>query len=117
MLSSSLETEQGTPWREWGLRQAFSRGRKRAGVEPFRLHDLRHYRVTALFRRGVVAPTVQALAGHAHLTTTRRYAPSHAWTFGLRSSGSQTRRGNGRWSAFGRRWVRTALLAIPSFLQ
>ncbi len=67
-------TEYGTPWREWGLRQAFTRARKRAGVEPFRLHDLRHYFVTALFRRGVAAPTVQALAGHAHLTTTQRYA-------------------------------------------
>jgi integrase len=67
-------TEQGTPWREWGLRQAFARSRERAGVEPFRLHDLRHYFVTALFRRGVAAPTVQALAGHAHLTTTQRYA-------------------------------------------
>jgi integrase len=29
---------------------------------------------TALFRKGVAAPTVQALAGHAHLTTTERYA-------------------------------------------
>lgn len=67
-------TEQGTPWREWGLRQAFARARRRAGVEPFRLHDLRHYFVTALFRRGVAAPTVRALAGHAHLTTTQRYA-------------------------------------------
>lgn len=56
------------------LRQAFTRARKRAGVEPFRLHDLRHYFATALFRRGVAAPTVQALAGHAHLTTTQRYA-------------------------------------------
>jgi site-specific recombinase XerD len=27
-----------------------------------------------LFRKGVSAPTVQALAGHAHLTTTQRYA-------------------------------------------
>ena len=43
-------TEQWTPWREWGLRQAFARARKRAGVEPVRLHDLRHYFVTALFR-------------------------------------------------------------------
>jgi integrase len=57
-----------------GLRQAFARSRKRAGIEPFGLQDLRHYFVTAFFRRGVAAPTVQALAGHAHLPTTERYA-------------------------------------------
>jgi integrase len=43
------------------------------GLTGWRFHDLRHL-VTALFRKGVAAPTVQALAGHAHLTTTERYA-------------------------------------------
>jgi integrase len=61
-------------WSEHGLRQAFGRACKRAGLESWRFHDLRHYFVTALFRVGVAAPTVQALAGHAHLTTTQRYA-------------------------------------------
>ncbi len=66
--------ERGTCWTEYGPRQAFTRAQKKAGLEGWRFHDLRHYFVTALFRAGVAAPTVQALAGHAHLTTTQRYA-------------------------------------------
>jgi len=66
--------DRGKPWSQHGLRQAFGRVCKRAGLEGWRFHDLRHYFVTALFRVGVAAPTVQSLAGHAHLTTTQRYA-------------------------------------------
>jgi integrase len=57
-----------------GLRAVEIRGLRRRDVEAFRPHDLRHVFVTALFRRGVAGPTVQALAGHAHLTTPPRYA-------------------------------------------
>ena len=64
----------GRPWTEAGLDAAFRRATKRAGLEGFRLHDLRHFFVTALFRGGTPAPTVQALAGHADLSTTQRYA-------------------------------------------
>jgi len=39
-----------------------------------RFHDLRHFFVTQLFRRGGSAPAVQALAGHLHLATTQIYA-------------------------------------------
>jgi integrase len=62
------------PWSQDGLRQAFQRACGRAETGIWRFHDLRHYFVTELFRAGVAAPTVQALAGHAHLTTTQRYA-------------------------------------------
>lgn len=68
-------TEAGTPWGEYGLLQAFKRALVRAGiVKPWRFHDLRHHFVTALFKGGVGANTVQALAGHANLATTARYA-------------------------------------------
>jgi integrase len=67
--------DRGRPWSEHGLRQAFKRVCKRAGLEGWRFHDLRHYFVTALFKVSVPAPVVQALAGHAHLTTTQRYVP------------------------------------------
>jgi hypothetical protein len=40
----------------------------------FRFHDLRHVFVAELFRGGASALAVQALAGHADLTTTQRYA-------------------------------------------
>jgi len=66
----------GQAWGETGLTQAFLRAAKRAGVEGFSLHDLRHWYVTMMFRAGVPAPTVQAMAGHSDLATTQRYAHS-----------------------------------------
>ena len=64
----------GKPWGEFALSRAFARARAKAGVVGFRLHDLRHWCVTTLFRVGNSAPVVQRLAGHAHLVTTQRYA-------------------------------------------
>jgi integrase len=64
----------GEPWGELGLLQAFQRAQEKAGVSGFRFHDLRHFFVTQLFRGGSPAPAVQALAGHADLATTQRYA-------------------------------------------
>lgn len=67
-------TSTDRPWTETALDNAFRRAAKRAGLAGWRLHDLRHFFVTALFRGGTPAPTVQALAGHADLSTTQRYA-------------------------------------------
>jgi integrase len=67
-------TSAGEQWGEFGLLQAFQRAQNRVGVEGFRFHDLRHFFVTQLFRGSTPAPTVQALAGHADLTVTQRYA-------------------------------------------
>jgi integrase len=69
-------TTKGNVWGEWGLRLAFQRAQTRAKLSGFRFHfhDLRHIFVTELFRGGSPAPAVQALAGHADLTTTQRYA-------------------------------------------
>jgi integrase len=68
-------TERGTTWGEYGLRQAFGRACKRAGITKlWRFHDLRHFFVTRLFAGGTGAHVVQALAGHEHLSTTQRYA-------------------------------------------
>ena len=64
----------GGAWTEFSLRLALHRACARAGLDPYRFHDLRHCFVTSLFRAGVSAPTVQALAGHAELTTTQGYA-------------------------------------------
>lgn len=62
------------PWAQFGLNQAFERAQKKAKREGWSFHDLRHYFVTELFRRGAPAPAVQLLAGHAELATTQRYA-------------------------------------------
>jgi integrase len=68
------QTSHGKPWKESGLLQAFRRAQKKAGIAGFRFHDLRHFFVTELFRRGGSAPAVQMLAGHLHLSTTEKYA-------------------------------------------
>jgi len=68
-------TSDGKPWGEYGLNQALKRAIPKAGLEgSWRFHDLRHFFVTQLFRRGGSAPAVQALAGHLHLATTQIYA-------------------------------------------
>jgi site-specific recombinase XerD len=72
--ASVAQTIMGGPWSEFGLLNAFRRTCARAGLEGWRLHDLRHFFVTELFRRGAPAHAVQALAGHVDLATTQRYA-------------------------------------------
>ncbi|HWZ89839.1 MAG TPA: site-specific integrase [Polyangiaceae bacterium] len=69
-------TVHGKPWGESGLNQAFKRAVQRAERAGLGLtfHDLRHFFVTELFRRGASAPVVRCLAGHAELSTTQRYA-------------------------------------------
>ncbi len=62
------------PWSDTSLTKAFKLAAKRAGLEGWRLHDLRHFFVTSCFRAGLPAPLVQRLAGHEHLITTQRYA-------------------------------------------
>ena len=71
-------TAQGKVWGESGLNQAFKRAQERAGRTGWCFHDLRHFFVTELFRRGAPAPAVQRLAGHADLATTERYADMSA---------------------------------------
>jgi hypothetical protein len=44
------------------------------GIDGQRYHAQRHHFVTVLFSAGAPAPAVQALAGHASLTVTQRYA-------------------------------------------
>lgn len=68
----------GRAWGEFSLRTAFRLSLERAGLPPARLHDLRHFFITQCFRVGGDAPTVQALAGHAHLSVTQRYAHTDA---------------------------------------
>jgi integrase len=72
--ASVAVTAFGKPWGESGLNQTFKRAQQRAGRSGLCFHDLRHFFVTELFRRGVSAPAVQRLAGHAEMSTTQRYA-------------------------------------------
>lgn len=90
--AAAAPTTTGKIWSEAGLHQAFHRAARRAKVVGFRAHDLRHYFVTELFRRGASAPAVQALAGHQDLSTTQRYA--HMAQNDLRATIARLERGN-----------------------
>ena len=72
----------GTPWvfcrkngerLEW-LQRSFKLACARAGIEDFRIHDLRHTCAAWLVSAGVPLPEVRDLLGHASITMTERYA-------------------------------------------
>lgn len=66
------------------LRDAFYKTLKKAGLENFRFHDLRHTFATRLVQNGVDLYKVKELLGHKTLTMTMRYA--HHYPESLRSS-------------------------------
>jgi site-specific recombinase XerD len=53
---------------------AFKRACKRAKIEDFRFHDLRHDFVSSLVQRGSDLYVVQNLLGHSDDSMTQRYA-------------------------------------------
>jgi hypothetical protein len=57
-----------------GLATAFSRMRKKAGVDNFHLHDLRHTALTRTLRESKNLTAVKGLAGHSDVKTTMQYA-------------------------------------------
>ncbi|WP_425311702.1 tyrosine-type recombinase/integrase [Microvirga massiliensis] len=58
----------------WGLGTRFRRDLAKAGVENFRLHDLRHTGATRTLRASKNIRAVQDLLNHSSLTVTQRYA-------------------------------------------
>ncbi len=68
----------GNPFKE--VRRSFDTALKRAGIQDFRFHDLRHTFASHLVMAGVDITTVKELLGHKNLTMTLRYshlAPFH----------------------------------------
>ena len=53
---------------------AFRRLMKKAGIENFRFHDLRHDFCSRLIQAGEELSVVSELAGHSSIITTQRYA-------------------------------------------
>ena len=56
-----------------GLKNAFERARKRAGMEHFNFHDLRHEATSRLIERGWNVLEVAAVTGHKDLRSLERY--------------------------------------------
>lgn len=62
----------GRPYGNW--RKSFENACKRAGIEDFRFHDLRHTFASYLVMAGVDIRTVQELMGHKDIKMTMRYS-------------------------------------------
>ena len=56
------------------VQTSFTTARKRAGIEDFRIHDMRHTCAAWLVSSGVPLPEVRDLLGHSMVKTTERYA-------------------------------------------
>ena len=55
------------------VKQAFIRATRRAGIEDFHFHDLRHEATTRLFERGLNIIEVSSITGHRDLQMLRQY--------------------------------------------
>lgn len=67
-----------------GLKQAFERARRRAGMKHFNFHDLRHEATSRLFERGWNVMEVAAVTGHQDLQMLKRYTNLRAKDLALR---------------------------------
>ena len=56
------------------VRKSFGTARRRAGIEDFRIHDLRHTCAAWLVSSGVPLTEVRDLLGHSTVKMTERYA-------------------------------------------
>jgi integrase len=58
------------PWKPNWVTKQFIAARQSAGLDHFRLHDLRHFMATQMLAAGVAVPVVSARLAHARASTT-----------------------------------------------
>lgn len=66
----SRHADGAKPWLPNWTTKEFVRARRRAGLPPFRLHDLRHFMATEMLAAGVPIVTVSQRLSHARVFTT-----------------------------------------------
>ena len=62
----------GRPYKD--IKKSFHTALKKAEIEDFRFHDLRHTFASQLVMAGINLPVVQRLLGHKSIQMTQRYA-------------------------------------------
>jgi site-specific recombinase XerD len=75
-----FRNHQGSPLGSYALHDSFQNAVKRAKLEDFHFHDLRHTFASRLVMAGVDIRTVQELMGHNTIAMTLRYShlsPDH----------------------------------------
>ena len=55
------------------LRQSFNRAKRRAGIDDFHFHDLRHEAISRFFEMGLSIPEVALISGHKDYRMLARY--------------------------------------------
>lgn len=63
--------ETGKPYKD--ISEGFNKACKRANIENFRFHDLRHTVATRLVEKGIDLRVVQEIMAHSTIVTTQRY--------------------------------------------
>ena len=91
--ASVFLNSQGKPYHDGiGIRRSFYTARKKAGIEDFRFHDLRHTAATRMVEAGVSLFTVGQILGHTDPKTTMRYAhPDKSLKEGIEALGRYNR--------------------------
>ena len=68
-----FRTPSGVPFARQGYRSSYEKAVRRAGIEPFRFHDLRHACGVRLAEAGATPAEIAAFLGHKTLDMTLRY--------------------------------------------
>jgi len=72
VLSPYVITYKGQPVKD--IKRSFATACRKAGIEDFRFHDLRHTFASHFLMRTKDLKTLQEILGHSDITTTMRYA-------------------------------------------